>query len=72
MAQTHDIFVSPAPTYITPINCPRCEGRARLTRRTSAVTGGGRGEVRTFTCDQCDERIEMFLRDEPGSAPGPA
>jgi hypothetical protein len=57
-------FTPPAPTYITPIKCPHCQGEARLIHRSPAITGDGKGEMRIFTCDRCSERTELFIRDE--------
>jgi hypothetical protein len=59
------IHYTPAdPTYITPINCPSCKGKARLVRRSPAVTGDGSGEIRTFECDACHAQSQMFIGDD--------
>jgi hypothetical protein len=52
-----------APTYITPIKCPKCGASAHLARRSPAVTGDGKGEIRNFTCERCEEIVEMFVND---------
>ena len=72
MAQPNSIFIPPAPTYITPINCPHCSGQARLIHRTPAISDDGKGEMRTFTCDKCGERTEMFMRDNSDALPSAA
>ena len=56
-------FSPAAPTHITPINCPHCEGKTHLIRREPAVTGDGRGEMRTFECFDCQQQSQMFIRD---------
>jgi len=50
-------------THITPIDCPRCGAHAHLIRRSPAVTGDGKGELRTFECIQCGEQTETFVKD---------
>jgi hypothetical protein len=57
-------FTPVDPTYITPVKCPLCGGAAHLMRRSPAVTGDGKGEMRTFECVDCHECTEMFIRDE--------
>jgi hypothetical protein len=57
-------FTPAQPTHVTPISCPLCKGKAHLTRRSPAVTGDGKGEMRTFECEECHEQAQMFIRDE--------
>lgn len=63
MAQTIH-FTAVEPTYITPIDCPHCNSKAHLIRRSPAVTSEGEGEMRTFECFDCEAQTEMFIRDE--------
>jgi len=48
-------------THITPIACSFCGDTAHLMRRMPAVTGDGRGEIRTFECIKCRGHTEMFI-----------
>ena len=63
MAQSSTHFAPVSPTYITPIICPNCTANAHLMRRSPAITGDGRGEIRTFECLDCKQLTEMFIRD---------
>lgn len=63
MSQAQNEFIPVEPTYITPITCSNCGGKAHLVRRSPAITGEGKGEMRTFECFDCDERAEMFIRN---------
>ena len=63
MAQTTTGFTPATPDHITPIICPHCSANAHLIRRTAALTGDGKGEIRTFECTDCKGLTEMFVRD---------
>jgi hypothetical protein len=54
---------SPAmPTHMTPIICPACgSSAAHMKRRSEAVTGDGKGEIRVFECSDCKALTEMFV-----------
>jgi hypothetical protein len=45
-------------TYITPIACPFCGGKAVLARRTPSPDGSG-SEIRTFECVDCGKQSEL-------------
>jgi hypothetical protein len=57
-------FTPAEPTHITPINCPLCGGKAHLVRRAPANLGDGRGEMRTFECDECKEQSQRFIHEQ--------
>jgi DNA-directed RNA polymerase subunit RPC12/RpoP len=44
------------PTYITPITCPNCGGKAVLARR-APIDGG---EERIFECVDCKKQTSMI------------
>jgi hypothetical protein len=56
-------FSPQTPTYVTPIKCPLCQGNARLIHRSPVITGDAKGEMRTFSCENCNQRTELFVRD---------
>ena len=45
-------------TYITPIVCPHCGGRAELSRRMLDPVHP-LSEIRTFECARCGKQSEM-------------
>ena len=63
MPQTSTHFTVVASKYITPTSCPDCGGNARLVRRSNAITGDGKGEIRSYECSDCKALTEMFIRD---------
>ena len=63
MAQTRTGFTPTTPDYITPIRCPHCAANSHLVHRIKAVTGDGKGEIRSFECADCKAITEMFVRD---------
>jgi len=64
MPQPHQPNQIILPTYITPIDCPKCGAHAHLMRPSPALTGDGKGEIRTFECMKCGEHTKTFIKDE--------
>ena len=62
MAQTSQHFTA-QPDHVTLIICPNCAAGARLVRCSGALIAEGKGEIRTFECDECRALTEMVLRD---------
>jgi hypothetical protein len=63
MSQQNTQFTPSIPARIMPIRCKYCGGDAHLVRRQPALTGDGKGEIRSFACIVCFERTETFVRD---------
>ena len=57
-------FAAVTADHVTPIRCSYCGANAHLMRRLPAITGDGKGELRSFTCADCQAPTEMFIRDE--------
>jgi hypothetical protein len=56
--------VSVTDVYVTPITCPHCRAQAHLADLAPAIVDGRAGINRSFVCDGCGERTEVFIRDD--------